>query len=120
MTQSSSLHVYPGSCVAAGSEGRLAGGGVRKLAKLLRAAAGDSDPPRPFLSILHRSTASGIRHPLASAHKGSIIYGATANLRAVQILLVHAKIEGTVRYLGVDVEDALELAERAEIKSEVT
>jgi hypothetical protein len=37
------------------------------------------------------------------------------NLRAVQILLGHAKIESSVRYLGVDVEDALELAERTEV-----
>jgi site-specific recombinase XerC len=44
--------------------------------------------------------------------KASIIYKATGNLRAVQILLGHAKIESSVRYLGVDVEDALELAER--------
>ncbi len=36
-------------------------------------------------------------------------------VRAVQILLGHAKIESTVRYLGVDVEDALELAEATEV-----
>jgi integrase len=42
--------------------------------------------------------------------KASIIYKATGNLRAVQILLGHTKIESTVRYLGVDVEDALHLA----------
>jgi len=47
--------------------------------------------------------------------KGSIIYKATGNLRAVQILLGHAKIDSTVRYLGVDVEDALELSERTEV-----
>jgi site-specific recombinase XerC len=47
--------------------------------------------------------------------KASIIYKATGNLRAVQILLGHAKIDSTVRYLGVDVEDALELAERTEV-----
>lgn len=40
---------------------------------------------------------------------------ATGNLRAVQILLGHLKIESTVRYLGVDVEDALTLAEGTEI-----
>ena len=47
--------------------------------------------------------------------KASIIYKASGNLRAVQILLGHAKIENTVRYLGVDVEDALALAEGVEI-----
>ena len=47
--------------------------------------------------------------------KASIIYKQTGNLRAVQILLGHTKIESTVRYLGVDVEDALTPAERTEI-----
>ena len=47
--------------------------------------------------------------------KVSIIYRATGNLRAVQILLGHAKIESTVRYLGVEVEDALALAEHTEV-----
>jgi integrase len=47
--------------------------------------------------------------------KASMIYKRTGNLRAVQILLGHAKIESTVRYLGVDVEDALELAEATEV-----
>jgi integrase len=47
--------------------------------------------------------------------KASIIYKQTRNLRAVQILLGHTKIESTVRYLGVDIEDALALAEGTEI-----
>lgn len=47
--------------------------------------------------------------------KASIIYKATGNLRAVQILLGHTKIESTVRYLNVDVEDALTLAEGTEV-----
>ncbi len=47
--------------------------------------------------------------------KASIIYRQTGNLRAVQILLGHTKIESTVRYLGVDIEDALALAEGTEI-----
>ncbi len=47
--------------------------------------------------------------------RASIIYKAAGNLRAVQILLGHAKIDSTVRYLGVDVEDGLKLAERTEV-----
>lgn len=47
--------------------------------------------------------------------KASIIYKRTGNLRAVQILLGHTKIESTVRYLGVDIDDALALAESTEL-----
>ena len=47
--------------------------------------------------------------------KASIIYNATGNLRAVQILLGRTKIESTVRYLGVDVEDALHFAENTDV-----
>ncbi len=47
--------------------------------------------------------------------KAALIYKATGNLRAVQILLGHTNIEHTVRYLGVDVDDALTLSERTEI-----
>lgn len=47
--------------------------------------------------------------------KPAIIYKRTGNLRAVQILIGHTKIETTVRYLGVDMEDALALAEATEI-----
>lgn len=46
--------------------------------------------------------------------KVSLIYRRTKNLRAVQILLGHTKLESTVRYLGIEVEDALEMAEQTE------
>ena len=47
--------------------------------------------------------------------KATQIYRRTGNLRAVQLLLGHARIESTVRYLGVEVEDALAMAEQVEV-----
>ena len=47
--------------------------------------------------------------------KATLIYRRTKNLRAVQLLLGHANLESTVRYLGVEVDDALEIAEQTEI-----
>jgi integrase len=47
--------------------------------------------------------------------KASMIYRRTGNLRAVQFLLGHTKIESTVRYLGIDVDDALLIAEQVDI-----
>ena len=47
--------------------------------------------------------------------KASLIYRRTKNIRAVQLLLGHTKLESTVRYLGIEVEDALELSEQMEI-----
>jgi integrase len=47
--------------------------------------------------------------------KATLIYKRTKNLRAVQLLLGHTKLESTVRYLGIEVDDALEIAEQTEV-----
>ncbi len=47
--------------------------------------------------------------------KASLIYRKTKNIRAVQLLLGHTKIESTVRYLGVELDDALDISEHLEI-----
>lgn len=47
--------------------------------------------------------------------KVTLIYKRTKNLRAVQLLLGHSKLESTVRYLGIEVDDALEISEQTEI-----
>ena len=47
--------------------------------------------------------------------KATLIYRRTKNLRAVQLLLGHSKLESTVRYLGIEVDDAIELSEQTEI-----
>jgi integrase len=47
--------------------------------------------------------------------KVSLIYKRTKNLRAIQLLLGHTKMDSTVRYLGIEVDDALELAEQTEV-----
>jgi len=47
--------------------------------------------------------------------KATLIYKKTKNLRTVQILLDHTKLESTVRYLGIEVDDALEISETIDI-----
>ena len=47
--------------------------------------------------------------------KATLIYRKTGNLRAVQILLGNTKLESTVRYLGIEVDDALNMAEQIEL-----
>jgi hypothetical protein len=49
--------------------------------------------------------------------KATLIYRRTGNLRAVQLLLGHPKIENTFRYLGVQVGDAIEIAEKIEVRN---
>ena len=47
--------------------------------------------------------------------KAVLIYRRTGNLRAVKLLLGHTKIECTVRYLGIEVDDAIEIAEKIDM-----
>jgi site-specific recombinase XerC len=47
--------------------------------------------------------------------KATLIYRPTGNLRAVQLLLGHTKIESTLRYLGVEIDDALDISEKIEV-----
>ncbi len=60
-----------------------------------------------------------IRTSLALIHfaepRRTLIYRRTGNLRAVQLLLGHRKIESTVRYLGIEVDDALAIAEQVDV-----
>ena len=64
--------------------------------------------------------ASGLIQKLFGTHslrrtKATLIYRRTGNLRAVQLLLGHTKIESTVRYLGIEVDDALAIAEQVDV-----
>ena len=76
---------------------------------------------RQYARIVDRWVAEiGLDPALYGTHslrrtKASLIYRKTKNLRAVQLLLGHRSLESTVRYLGIDEDDALELAEQIEI-----
>lgn len=76
---------------------------------------------RQYARIVHRWIKSiGLDDTAYGTHtmrrtKASLIYRRTKNLRAVQLLLGHTKLESTVRYLGIEVDDALEMAEQTEV-----
>ncbi|MGU7782678.1 tyrosine-type recombinase/integrase [Burkholderia sp. PU8-34] len=76
---------------------------------------------RQYARLVHRWIASiGLDDSAYGTHtmhrtKASLIYRRTKNLRAVQLLLGHTKLESTVRYLGIEVDDALEMAEQTEV-----
>ena len=77
---------------------------TRQYARLVEHWIGSIDLPR----------SSYATHSMRRT-KATLIYRKTGNLRAVQLLLGHTKIDSTVRYLGVEVEDALALAESIEL-----
>ena len=66
-------------------------------------------------SIAPVSTARPMAPTRCDAPKAAQIYRKTGNLRAVQLLLGHTKLESTVRYLGIEVDDALSIAEQVEL-----
>ncbi len=67
-----------------------------------------------WVSVIGLEPSSYGTHSLRRT-KAAQIYRKTGNLRAVQLLLGHAKVDSTVRYLGVELEDALSIAERIDI-----
>jgi len=77
---------------------------TRQYARLLRDWLGDIGLDPAILGT----------HPLRRT-KATTIYKCTGTLRAVQILLGHTRIESTVRYLGVEIDDALAIAEQTDV-----
>jgi integrase len=86
-----------------------------------RRGSGRSITPRQYSRLVSEWTASiGLDPHLFGTHslrrtKATLIYRRTGNLRAVQLLLGHTKIESTVRYLGIEVDDALAIAEQVDV-----
>lgn len=98
--------------------------GKREIGQCLFPGRGAPDKhltTRQYARLLGHWLASvGLDPSLYGTHslrrtKATLIYKRTGNLRAVQLLLGHTKIESTVRYLGIEVDDALEIAEKVDV-----
>jgi integrase len=91
----------------------------RKSGQFLFAGRGDSASgltTRQYARLVQEWVASiGFGTHSLRRTKAVLIYRRTGNLRAVQLLLGHSKIESTVRYLGIEVDDAIEIAEKIDI-----
>ena len=78
-------------------------------------------PTRQYARLVSQWISSiGLDASLYGTHslrrtKATLIYRRTGNLRAVQLLLGHTKIESTVRYLGVEVDDAIAISEQVDV-----
>ena len=94
----------PGQVLFAGRKDGTPGLTTRQYARLVQEwVAGIGLDPAKFGTHSLRRT------------KAVLIYRRTGNLRAVQLLLGHTKIESTVRYLGIEVDDALAIAEQVDV-----
>jgi len=86
-----------------------------------RVASSPHVSTRQYARIVHHWVdAAGLDSSAYGTHsmrrtKATLIYKRTKNLRAVQLLLGHSNIQSTVRYLGIEVDDALEISEQTEI-----
>ncbi len=95
----------------------------RKSGQFLFAGRGGSHglTTRQYARLVHELVGSiGLDPAKFGTHslrrtKAVVIYRRTGNLRAVQLLLGHSKVESTVRYLGIEVDDAIEIAEKIDI-----
>ena len=95
----------------------------RKPGQLLFAGRGEGHglTTNQYARLVHEWVASiGLDPSKFGTHslrrtKAVLIYRRTGNLRAVQLLLGHARIKSTVRYLGIEVGDAIEIAEKTDI-----
>ena len=72
-------------------------------------------PPNLPMDCQHRARPEQFFQTPLRPNQGDIIYRHTGNLRAVQLLLGHKKIESMVRYLGIEVDDALAIAEQVDV-----
>jgi integrase len=93
----------PGEFLFTGRRGPDRNMTTRQYARLVSAWIGSGLDPKLFGTHSLRRT------------KATLIYRRTGNLRAVQLLLGHTKIESTVRYLGIEVDDALAIAEQVDV-----
>lgn len=86
-----------------------------------RGSHGRGITTRQYARLVSRWIASvGLNPSFFGTHslrrtKATLIYRRTGNLRAVQLLLGHTKIESTVRYLGIELDDALAIAEQVDV-----
>ncbi|MAO55203.1 MAG: integrase [Rhodospirillaceae bacterium] len=101
----------------------LAHHGSRSIEYMFPGRGSDSGPisTRQYARLVSKWVESiGLDHTQFGTHslrrtKAALIYRKTGNLRAVQLLLGHTKIESTVRYLSIEVDDAIEIAEKVDI-----